>query len=738
MRQLRWVCYKIQFVLIAQLLCTCTTDKSLTTWKIDKNLFQINGDKYDMFIEQEHFRIFFSNKQDHVIIPAHTYSGLTFSGSKVVSTEKVETEFKEDSGYIFNVINASGENAEVQITFADGIARFHVMPQKKQKTKISLRLGGMSVAHGLGDAGAYEECFNLANNIQKEYIIENNGGQKRWVSTFVIFPQNDVAGVFFGDGKKSVIINENEYVMSISTEDTATFYFFLGTPTDIYKNYKEIRIREGYIDVKPKFRLFELGWESWDALGWNTNQKTVQGILEKFISNGYQIRWAVTGSGYWEQGGTTTSFGKWGENFPDPQSFKKWMHSNDIKWLIGLRTNFIPSGGPYFPITDKRDKNLKVNAFIGNDHSKEAQKKGFLVNSSDNEFFKITSTIFPIVPCYLLNGNAPEASEWFQKQYTKWGVDGIKEDTMMDIDSLTGIYNSPITEIANKEGLVLARNGEFTAPGTLLRINDTRGENLSQRIPNNYFQYAASGFSNVYSDVAGVHNMHNLNDIDRSILHTWLLSLTSGLAVGTYPDKWPIEKQKIFRKAIDFHYSLAPYLYSAAIDAYNTGYPYTLTPLSIAFPHDSITTKLEHFEWMIGESILATPLLKNHPSGRMNIYLPTGKWFDYETGRGYDGPVLLKDYEIGIDKTPCFIGGKGIIIQRKSETIIAKIYPVVNTTTVKFTYSDGVMESQIVMNNVNWPNVTISDLTDSTHVSYNKISPYWQFKMKAGHDYLIQ
>ena len=151
------------------------------------------------------------------------------------------------------------------------------------------------------------------------------------------------------------------------------------------------------------------------------------------------------------------------------------------------------------------------------------------------------------MPTYLINGEKKEAAIWYEKQYTKWSVDGIKEDTMMDLDSLTSIYNAPITEIANKGGLVMARNGNYTVPGTLLRINDTQVKSMEDRIPINYFQYATSGFPNVYSDVAGAHNMHNIDDIDRSIRHTWLLSLTAGLALGAYPDKWASHEQQIFK-----------------------------------------------------------------------------------------------------------------------------------------------------------------------------------------------
>ena len=375
--------------------------------------------------------------------------------------------------------------------------------------------------------------------------------------------------------------------------------------------------------------------------------------------------------------------------------------------------------------------------------SVEAKAKGFLVKQSNGKALKITSGIFPIVPSYLLDGNAPGAAEWYEDQFKKWDVDGIKEDTMMDIDSLTDIYNIPITKIAQQGGLVMARNGEFTAPGTLLRINDTNVGEISKRIPVNYLQYASSGFPNVYSDVAGVHNMHNLKDTDRSIRHTWLLALTAGLAVGAYPDKWPVEKRDIFKKAIDFHYRITPYLYNAALDSYETGYPYTLTPLTIAFPQDSMVSKLQHFEWMIGESILASPLLKNHESGKMNIYFPKGTWYDYESGKRYEGPVTLADFEMPLDKTPCFVGGKGIIVLRDSDQapLRAKIYPTAEKeVSYSFTYPDGQEPSSFKYKG--WKsseNLLVMDITVNHQVPFHveEASGAIGFEITPNHNYTL-
>ena len=729
----REMSYKTAKYLFLSIICISFLNLSC---KAQKNIY-INDDTHVLKINTNTFQFQFENTNKETLVSAIESSGLFINGYPVISSSIKSENNSENTA--FKVINSNGEKAQVTISFKEGVAKFMVLPEVEKETTITLQIGGMPVAHGLGDAGAFRESFNLLENKNKTYNIVNDGGGQRWASSFAIFPQNNFAGVFFDKGKKVVVLNENEYSMSITKNGEATFYYFLGNPKTVYDNYKKVREMVGYNDIKPKFRLFELGWESWDALGWNTNQNTVQQILQKFHDNGYPIRWAVTGSGFWDQGGTTTSFGRWGRKFPDATSFKNWMHSNDIKWMIGLRTNFIPEGGPYFPKTKKRDKNLKVNSFYGNVLTTEAEEKGYLVKDAKGKTLKMTSSIFPIVPSYLLDGNVSGAGEWYQKQYAKWGVDGIKEDTMMEVDSMTSIYNAPITKIADKGGLVMARNGEFISGGTLLRINDTGVGNMNKRLPINYLQYAASGFPNVYSDVTGVHNMNNLKQVDKNIRHTWLLSLTAGIAVGSYPNNWPDEKQKLFKNAIDFHYKLAPYMYSTAVDGYNTGYPTTLTPLTIAFPEDANAATMPNFQWMIGESVLATPLLKNHESGKMDVYLPKGVWFDYETGEKYNGLQTLKNFEIPLDKAPVFIGGKGIIVLRKSdsEPLIARVYPVSKNKEYVFTHPDGKTISTITIDNPDWNSIIILDITENSEISFKKVHHAVEFDFVEGHNYLI-
>ena len=700
----------------------------------NKELVILNDAHSSLMLNTNNLQFSFSDKNGNTLVPKDRVSGIYINESPITSSQ-VET--KSVNEIVLNVVSEKGEKAKVNFTFENRVAKISVVSSIRD-SKISLRVGGMALAHGLGDAGAWGESFNLVENEKQKYDIVNNGGGKRWVSTFTIFPRNNCAAVFFDKGKKNVFVSDSSYQMNIEANKKAEFYFLLGDTKEIYANYKKIRQDKGFKDVQPKARLFELGWESWDALGWNTNQETVKKILAKFHKNGYPIRWAVTGSGFWDEGGTTTSFGRWGKKFPDAAKFKNWMHANDIKWMIGLRTNLIPSGGPYYPKTKKRDKNLKVRSFYGNDLSDVAVTNNYLLSDHLGQPIKMTSSIFPIVPCYLVDGDKKGASEWYQKQYSMWGVDGIKEDTMMKLKEETGIFNGPISKLSDKGALVMARCGNYSAPGTLLRINDTGVRDMSKRTPINYMQYATCAAPNVYSDVAGVHNMHNLKDVDRSIRQTWLLSATAGLAVGAFPGKWPVEKQETFKKAIDFHYQITPYLYSAGEKSYQTGYPYTLTPLSIAYSKDR-NANTDNFQWMIGESLMATPLLKNHESGKMNVYLPEGIWYDWETGEKFQGPIMLHDFELPIHKTPCFVGGKGIVLLRDNQDQFSlRIYDVDKESTSEFFTMDGAEKYTVQVKKKSLNNVEVWDITTNQKIDFKRVHAFVEFGITEGHSYEIR
>lgn len=692
------------------------------------------GNMYDLHITNNS-SFYFTDKEGTIVVPQYEGAGILINDSPIERLQRIENSLEEPLATRFEGQTSNGTKAIISVKFTKDVAQFKIVPENEAAT-IKIRTGGMPVAHGLGDAGAYGGSYNLVKNDDPDYEIKNNGGTQRWLSTFAIFPKNDLAGVFFDQGAKTVTLATDEYAMEVKEVKQARFFFLIGKPKSIYHRYRNLKRAQGYFDVLPKFRFFEPGWESWDALGWNTDQYTVKKALEKFLENDYPIKWAVTGSGFWEQGGTTTSFGQWGKSFSDHTSFKQWMNSKDIKWLIGQRINFVPSGGPFTPESEKRDRNLTVNHFNGNPLSQKGLDQNFFIKDRSGEAKLFRSGIFPLVDTYVLDGRQPKASEWFHHHFDTWGVEGIKEDTMIKLDSLTEPFNRAMNHLAKKQTMVMARNGNFNSPGTLLRINDTRVDEINQRIPINYFQYAASGAPNVYSDVIGVHQMDQPQKSEQSLRHAWLQALTAGMALGVYPEKWTEEHQRILKRIVDFKVRLAPTFYNAAFLSYLTGYPYTLTPVDLAYP--DMVSKGSGFEWMIGESLLATPLLDTKKGEQMTVELPDGIWYDYDSGKKYEGPVSLEAFKMPIDKTPCFVGGRGLLFERSATGVIVKIYPLLKKQNYIYTFADGKSQAKLQLQVTNWEDLQVTSDDTNTAIKIDRKGPFFQFEIEEGRSYTIK
>ena len=59
-----------------------------------------------------------------------------------------------------------------------------------------------------------------------------------------------------------------------------------------------------------------------------------------------------------------------------------------------------------------------------------------------------------------------------------------------------------------------------------------------------------------------------------------------------------------------------------------------------------------------------------------NIYLPSGRWMDFDTGTMYSGGQTLKAVGMPTGKTPLFIGGSGVTLEELGGTVVAVVYSV--------------------------------------------------------------
>ncbi|MEH6307468.1 glycoside hydrolase family 31 protein [Olivibacter sp. CPCC 100613] len=730
----------------------------------------IKKNQYTFFLLSKGLRYGVQLRGESSISP-HPLSGVCFvkgvNKSPLISNAIVVLKQNENECQL-EVENEEGTRARLSVLlFPDYISiKLDSCEGKSTDTLFTIDFctAATKPGYGLGDHGGYGESTAIDHFIDNDF--GNRDNEHRFISTFTFFPSNKFAQVLFEKRTKRIAITDRENRLGATGVQKATVYYFLGETKLIYSNYKQIKIREGYPDVKPKYRFFKLGYEAFGSLGWNTFQQSVQEDIDHYLQHGFELKWGVVGSGFWKgerrgpNEGSTTSFGIWDnepqagrrDGLPSPRypyvsGFKEFFNKRNIDLLLGLRINFKATQEFHGNYCERNDglytrQGLDSNYFVAVDDAKKPST--FRVN-------------FPQGNVFLLNSENKKAIDWYVRGVDKWGVKGFKEDLML-LDGAK-LNNDAKADDVNrslmKKGyLIMARNGAYAVPGDILRLEDTQYGYDQDRPIINGLNYAASGVAAVYLDiVAGKYLKLPLTD-DQEIYfvrNAMLAAVSPVMAMGLGP--WHITKshyREAVKKAADWHAEYAIYLYNAAIKSFHEGFPYTMTPLPIAFSQDTNTYYLagkmhKQYSWMLGESLLAAPLYGNDyaTATSRNVYLPAGRWIDYEKGTAFNGPCILPNYELPVDKLPLFIGGKGVLVREQNQEFYADIYPVSKDPFTYECYFPASDEKTIIhkkTEGVLHEHIKVTDLNTNEEfkLKLKKGDKCNSFRLMPGHQYEIE
>ena len=146
--------------------------------------------------------------------------------------------------------------------------------------------------------------------------------------------------------------------------------------------------------------------------------------------------------------------------------------------------------------------------------------------------------------------------------------------------------------------------------------------------------FGLSGFSFWSHDMGGFVTA-SPEDIYRRWLPFGFLSSHTRAHGAPPTEPWLISESftKAFREAAEMKYRLMPYVYAQAKDCSERGLP-MVRALLVEFPDDPGAWLVED-AYMFGSQIMVAPLLES--GNERNVYLPRGKWIDYQTGKVYDG-----------------------------------------------------------------------------------------------------
>ena len=259
----------------------------------------------------------------------------------------------------------------------------------------------------------------------------------------------------------------------------------------------------------------------------------------------------------------------------------------------------------------------------------------------------------------VLDFSNPDAVKWYREKIgglLRLGVGAIKVD-FGEAAPLTGIYHSGRSGFY-EHNLYPLRYNKVVADLT----KEVTGDNIiwarsawagSQRYPIHWggdagkmdigmaatlrggLSLGLSGFTFWSHDMGGF-----VGDKAEDVYRRWVPfgMLTSHSRSHGTPPKEPWEFSPGFladyRKAAEMKYRLMPYIYAQARDASERGLPMTRA-LFVEYPDDPGSWLVED-EYLLGSDLLVAPLLETGMTGRA-VYLPPGKWIDYQTAKVYTG-----------------------------------------------------------------------------------------------------
>ncbi len=154
--------------------------------------------------------------------------------------------------------------------------------------------------------------------------------------------------------------------------------------------------------------------------------------------------------------------------------------------------------------------------------------------------------------------------------------------------------------------------------------------------------------------------------IEWGVFQPFCRTHTAAGTVDQEPWSFGPEVEAIARKMIELRMELLPYLYTAFVEASETGLPVN-RPLVVAYPQDTNAQRLAD-EFLLGDALLIAPVLQPATDRRM-VYLPADGWYHWWTKKLFSGPSF-EIIEAPAGSPPLFAKAGSVIPMQESQQYV--------------------------------------------------------------------
>ncbi|MFN8255314.1 MAG: glycoside hydrolase family 31 protein [Bacteroidales bacterium] len=468
------------------------------------------------------------------------------------------------------------------------------------------------------------ESFQAFNKRGQEVVLwtdDANGVQNESIYKPVPFYLSSRGYGVFMHTSTPITCNFGKYFSGVNAmmigDETLDLFIFIGEPKEILDEYTNLT---GKAEMPP---LWSFGF--WMSRITYFSQKEGIEVTDKLRVHKIPADVIHFDTGWFETDWQCDySFSK--TRFEDPESMIKYMKSKGLNICLWQLPYFVPKNVLFKEIIEK-------NLYVKND-------KGNLPYEDA-----------------VLDFSNPETVKWYQskiKGLLDMGVGVIKVDfgeaapaKGIYASGKTGFYEhnlyplrynkavSDITKSVTGERIIWGRStwaGSQRYPlhwgGDAANTNSAMAATLRGGL-----SFGLSGFSFWSHDIGGF-----VTKTPENLYRRWTPfgMLTSHVRSHGAPPKEPWEYgedfENAFRKADNLRYELMPYIYAQAKDCAQKGLP-MVRALFVEYPNDPGAWLIDD-QYLFGTDMLVAPLFEDVKS--RDVYLPGGKWIDYQTGKLYN------------------------------------------------------------------------------------------------------
>ena len=436
------------------------------------------------------------------------------------------------------------------------------------------------------------------------------------------------------DGSYSLLFNDDKDMPWVETRndnsDSRAFdWYFMAYGHDYKRALGDYVKIAGRIAMPP---LFAFGY--WYSKFQDYTEAEFKDIVNEFYQHDIPIDVMVVDMGWHTGDWTGWSWNK--RLIPNPEKFMEWMHERDLKVTLNLH----PAEG----VAPNEDN---FNA-LANELNLPLDKT-VEWNIENKDFYK---AFFKNI----LRPHEDIGVDFWWLDWQQWLL-ARNVDKLGNTFWLNHVFfNDMKNNRPDRRPLIFHRWGGMGNHRYPIGFSGDTWSNFPSLAFQPYFTATASnvGYGYWSHDIGG----HHQGSKDGELYLRWIQFGVFSPVLRTHAitsDEmerriWMYPEFTWMKEAFELRYAMAPYIYTYARYAYDTGIS-LCRPMYYDYPESDEAYQYQH-QYMFGNEILVAPVVERKPDrstySEVELWLPEGKWYEAETYELLDGnKVVSRNFTLG-------------------------------------------------------------------------------------------